>query len=145
MERGRVELRLFLGASLKSRLRVPGFRGTPAPGSPGQEQVPACLRTPHPCITQLARRSLERLQSFLPLCPGRVQVLWLSLIPPTLPQSSPSQGPRCPRDTEVQSGKGKGANCRGIGVSGSPATQAIPSECGQQANKPLLSAQPTQP
>ena len=123
--KGKGRVKTVSRSLIQGRLRVPGFRGTPAPGSPGQEQVPACLRTPHPCITQLAVRRLERLQSFLPLCPGRAQVLWLSLIFPTLPQSSPPQGPCCPRDTEVQSGKG--SNCRGTGISGSP---GVPSHTG---------------
>lgn len=100
--------------------------GEPAPGRPGQERVPACPRTPHPCVTPLASQSRERLQSSVLLWPGKARG---SCSPGSPCPVGHSQS--CPGDTGMQAGKGEGGKGeptgRGSGVSGSP---AVPSHTG---------------
>lgn len=135
-------------------LSATGFRGMPAAGSPGQEQVPACLYAPHPPVTQLGLHRPppgdEAGAGFRALClSGTVFTRGSSRLGflPVLPQRLPPRGP-CPLGHSLtpgmkgcRQGRGGGANWQPWGC---PATQAIPSECGQQANKPSVSAQPTQ-
>lgn len=91
--------------------------GEPAPGRAGQERVPACPCTPHPCITPLASQSLERLQSSILLWPGKARGSLLTGKP--FPCGVFSELPLGHWDAGREGGRIE-STVRGSGVSGSP-------------------------
>lgn len=131
---GMVELRLFPGAALKSgMMSVPGLGGA---GCPQQEalgrnesQLVHTLPTPE---SPSWPPTVWRLQTFLPLCPGKVQGFWLSLVPPcpapkVTTQRSLAFGALLELLQGHRQGRGGEPSGRGTGISGSP---GVPSHAG---------------